>query len=83
MNKFLIQKIPFPQFWRMTCISEIFVNIIFAPIPPQVLAHSGHNHEFQTDTNPEVISVDVKTAKRIGIIVKPVKPQVLSMDYYF
>ncbi|MBD2293640.1 efflux RND transporter periplasmic adaptor subunit [Anabaena sphaerica FACHB-251] len=82
MNDFLTQKIPYPQFWRIACISGILVNIIFAVSPAKVLAHAGHNHEFKTDTEittPEGISVDAQTAKRIGIIVKPVKPQFLSI----
>ncbi|MTJ08480.1 efflux RND transporter periplasmic adaptor subunit [Anabaena sp. UHCC 0204] len=82
MNKFLIQKIPYPQFWRIGCISGIIINIIVAVIPAKISAHPGHNHEFKTDiefTTPEGISVDAQTAKRIGIIVKPVKPQILPI----
>ncbi len=47
----------------------------------EVLAHAGHGDEFQgggVGTHPAGIEVDAETADRIGLIIEPVKRQVLA-----
>ncbi len=47
----------------------------------EVLAHAGHGDEFQgsgAGTHPAGVEVDAEVADRIGLIVEPVKRQVLA-----
>lgn len=50
-------------------------------LPTLALAHAGHGDEFQgggAGTHPVGIEVDAEVADRIGLIVEPVKRQVLA-----
>jgi membrane fusion protein, heavy metal efflux system len=62
-------------------VTGIIFSLILLSNPVVVLAHPGHNNEFKSQTEtttPTGIFVDSTTAKRMGIKVAAIKPQILN-----
>ncbi|KYC37185.1 efflux transporter periplasmic adaptor subunit [Scytonema hofmannii PCC 7110] len=64
-------------------ISGTLLSLLLFASPASVLAHGGHGNEFQgvREAAPATssIKVDAQTAKRLGILVEPVKRQPLAV----
>lgn len=62
-------------------VSGIFLSLLLATVPLEVLAHAGHGDEFHQNqsTQPiDAIEVDAATAERIGLKVESVTRQSLT-----
>lgn len=67
--------------WHKVSVTFISALLLTTTIP-SVLAHGGHGNEFQSDAHPAPgsIQVDAATAKRMGLIVAPVRRQSLALS---